>query len=241
MPAECEFLASAAEDGTVRVWQRACRCVAVLQCCAPPAAVRSLAAWGSSGCAGLAAGCSDGLLAVWRQRQDEDALCRPQDPAVRETEAENALLLSLRGLRHVRARRAALAPHLLQPLRGASEGEAGLRAELVALEAAHLDALRVLPTHACSSSDSFFCAFCSDGGGGDGGGGARRALRLPCRHSFHADCILDWLVESGACPVCRSAVGEGEAGSSPARGAAAAQSRSPVAFNLHERDDAPLK
>lgn len=27
-----------------------------------------------------------------------------------------------------------------------------------------------------------------------------------CRHSFHKDCIVQWLTRSGVCPVCRSDV-----------------------------------
>lgn len=28
----------------------------------------------------------------------------------------------------------------------------------------------------------------------------------PCYHTFHAECIIQWLKHSGACPICRSIV-----------------------------------
>merc|ERR1719343_1813791 len=29
------------------------------------------------------------------------------------------------------------------------------------------------------------------------------ALRIPCGHLFHEDCVKDWLKKSNECPVCR--------------------------------------
>ncbi|EFJ40020.1 hypothetical protein VOLCADRAFT_100265 [Volvox carteri f. nagariensis] len=38
-------------------------------------------------------------------------------------------------------------------------------------------------------------------------------VELPCRHCFHEDCIMPWLQEQNTCPVCRTRLGEGHAGS----------------------------
>ena len=31
-------------------------------------------------------------------------------------------------------------------------------------------------------------------------------LQLACQHTFHAECVLQWLARSGSCPLCKDAV-----------------------------------
>lgn len=45
------------------------------------------------------------------------------------------------------------------------------------------------------------CAVCKDEFSiGDG------ALRLPCAHLYHEDCVVQWLKNTGTCPICRKVV-----------------------------------
>jgi len=38
-------------------------------------------------------------------------------------------------------------------------------------------------------------------------------IELPCKHLFHRDCCVDWLVmRKGVCPICRRSVMEEEDG-----------------------------
>lgn len=32
---------------------------------------------------------------------------------------------------------------------------------------------------------------------------SQKTIELPCKHSFHDDCILPWITQNGTCPVCR--------------------------------------
>ena len=29
---------------------------------------------------------------------------------------------------------------------------------------------------------------------------------LPCEHTFHTDCILEWLTNTNTCPICRKSI-----------------------------------
>ena len=58
------------------------------------------------------------------------------------------------------------------------------------------------PTASCDSSGSFAelsaCAICQH----DIAAGEEIAT-LPCGHTFHCECVDDWLRISKACPTCR--------------------------------------
>lgn len=43
------------------------------------------------------------------------------------------------------------------------------------------------------------------------------AITLPCEHSFHDDCIIQWLKTNGTCPVCRFSLVEQPGHSEPER------------------------
>ena len=83
-------------------------------------------------------------------------------------------------------------------------------------------------TGASSSSDSRCCSVCKE----DYQEG-ERLKQLPCKHTFHKECVVQWLRRSRKCPICSASVGEGErvrlppaagAGAAGAAGAAAPSS-----------------
>ncbi|KLT39629.1 hypothetical protein CC85DRAFT_184338 [Cutaneotrichosporon oleaginosum] len=45
------------------------------------------------------------------------------------------------------------------------------------------------------------------------------AMKIPCGHEFHPDCLTPWLETNGSCPVCRHSLVPGEGESTPATGA----------------------
>ena len=54
------------------------------------------------------------------------------------------------------------------------------------------------PRRPIGEGESFSCSICL----GDGDD----AMRLPCMHEYHTDCITHWLERSKRCPVCRGEV-----------------------------------
>ena len=62
--------------------------------------------------------------------------------------------------------------------------------------------------------DSLSCSICLEALVLSG----RERRALPCSHVFHADCVEQWLRESGACPVCRHDAAAVEEGGISVRG-----------------------
>jgi hypothetical protein len=63
--------------------------------------------------------------------------------------------------------------------------------------------INTLPERIIRSSDSktavfTLCTVCQDNLNVDD-----HAVKLPCRHDFHTNCILPWLVQKHTCPTCR--------------------------------------
>ncbi|GJN37960.1 hypothetical protein PR202_gb26963 [Eleusine coracana subsp. coracana] len=60
------------------------------------------------------------------------------------------------------------------------------------------EAVEAMPTVAVSGDDDASCPIClEDYAAGE------RAREMPCRHRFHACCIVPWLEMNSSCPVCR--------------------------------------
>lgn len=51
--------------------------------------------------------------------------------------------------------------------------------------------------------DESICAICQEY---SFKGDNSKQIELPCRHSFHKDCILKWLKNNETCPLCRQPV-----------------------------------
>ncbi|KAF0689364.1 Aste57867_19190 [Aphanomyces stellatus] len=49
------------------------------------------------------------------------------------------------------------------------------------------------------------CAICMDDFDESEGG----VIRLSCSHVYHRDCVMDWIMEKKACPICRANVASG--------------------------------
>ena len=71
-----------------------------------------------------------------------------------------------------------------------------------------------------ASSKSFTCAICQEEMIA-----TSDAVRLPCGHSYHEDCLTKWLTKQHTCPTCRAALPERSAPT--ADNAAAAEPRFP--------------
>ena len=59
----------------------------------------------------------------------------------------------------------------------------------------------------CSICQEDFC-----GAGEEGDGVCRAAIKMPCSHVFHEDCLLQWLKEQNTCPICRMSLPTSEGG-----------------------------
>ncbi len=51
-----------------------------------------------------------------------------------------------------------------------------------------------------------FCAICREQFARE-----ERAMRLPCAHPFHAECVRPWLAQRNSCPLCRHEMPTGDA------------------------------
>uniref|UniRef100_A0A0E0JH16 RING-type E3 ubiquitin transferase n=1 Tax=Oryza punctata TaxID=4537 RepID=A0A0E0JH16_ORYPU len=96
----------------------------------------------------------------------------------------------------------ALADYFLGPgldalMQRLGDGDAGRQGTLPAKK----EAVEAMPTVEVTSGDSASasaCAVClEDYAAGE------RATEMPCRHRFHAKCIVPWLKMHSSCPVCR--------------------------------------
>merc|ERR1719401_275330 len=47
------------------------------------------------------------------------------------------------------------------------------------------------------------CCICLEEGPEEGAESDMRWRRLPCSHSFHEECAIEWLRRARGCPVCR--------------------------------------
>ncbi|KAL6629996.1 hypothetical protein ACP70R_029761 [Stipagrostis hirtigluma subsp. patula] len=85
-------------------------------------------------------------------------------------------------------------------------------------------AVEGLPEVALSEEEaSRGCAVCKDGIAT-----GERAVRLPCKHCFHGDCIRPWLAIKNTCPVCRFELPTGNVEYDRWRGAGGASMAEPM-------------
>ena len=187
------ILASSSEDRTVRIWdvQRG-SCLHVLTG-QVPACIECVSMIPST----LACGGSDGSVFVWRAVRANDAAdvalsAQANDAKTLTTRADIALRWLMRKGPQV----------LVDEL--ADDDEALLAA---AYESAD-DEARALIT--VDPNESFIqdkvCTICHESRvavKGDVSESDAIVVQLPCRHCFHASCVLSWMAVSHQCPNCR--------------------------------------
>lgn len=59
-----------------------------------------------------------------------------------------------------------------------------------------MPAMKITEEHLCSD---LYCPVCQESFEL-----SSKATEMPCKHIFHLDCIVPWLVEQNSCPVCRT-------------------------------------
>ena len=189
------ILASSSEDRTVRIWdvQRG-SCLHVLTG-QVPACIECVSMIPSA----LACGGSDGSVFVWRAVRANDAddvalSAQNNDAKTLTTRADIALRWLMRK-----------GPQIL-----VDELDADDEALLAAAYESADDEARALIT--VDPSESFIqdkvCTICHESrvavkGKGDASESNAIVVQLPCRHCFHASCVLSWMAVSHQCPNCR--------------------------------------
>ena len=189
-------LATASEDGTVRIWdvQRG-ECTHLLT---------GMANGSSIDCVSMLAdvifcGGSDGSISVWEKTVVEPT----SDYASEEVSAATRATLATRAdfaLRWLLRERTAQIR--FDDVSGSEEALLTSAFESADREA---NALLAVRTDAHMIGDAT-CSICCDALTKSGA----RVAQLPCAHTFHADCVLPWMRVSHQCPLCRE--GNYEAG-----------------------------